>query len=141
MISSTQIQGKITELIVANEFLKLGYVVSQPLIDTRYDFIVDIKGSLKTIQVKTSHLNENKEYFEFNTCNTHINTQGTTQKNYKNDNVDYFATIYNNKCYIIPVNQCGVRSQRLRLTPAKNGQTKGITFAKDYELEKIFPNN
>ena len=53
MISSTQIQGKITELIVANEFLKLGYVVSQPLIDTRYDFIVDIKGSLKTIQVKT----------------------------------------------------------------------------------------
>ena len=49
--------------------------------------------------------------------------------------------MYNNKCYIIPVSQCGVRSQRLRLQPTKNGQTKGITFAENYELEKIFPND
>ena len=141
MILSTQLQGKITELAVANEFLKLGYTVSQPLVDDRYDFIVDIKGELKKIQVKTSHLGENNEYFEFKTCNTHTNTQGTTQRNYKNDNIDYFATMYNNKCYIIPVSQCGVRSQRLRLQPTKNGQTKGITFAENYELEKIFPND
>ena len=62
MILSTQLQGKITELAVANEFLKLGYTVSQPLVDDRYDFIVDIKGELKTIQVKTSHLGENNEF-------------------------------------------------------------------------------
>lgn len=141
MILSTQLQGKITELAVASEFLKLGYTVSQPLVDGRYDFIVDIKGELKTVQVKTSRLGKNNEYFEFKTCNTHTNTQRTSKRDYKNDNIDYFATMYNGKCYIIPVSQCGVSNQRLRLQPTKNGQTKGVTLAEDYELEKVFPNN
>ena len=90
-------------MAVANAFLKLGYTVSQPLVDSRYDFIDDIKGEFKTILVKTSHLGNDGEYFEFKTCNTHTNTQGTIQRNYKKDNIDYFATIYNDKCYVIPV--------------------------------------
>jgi hypothetical protein len=32
---------------------------------------------------------------------------------------------------------CGKRAQRLRLVPTKNGQTKGIIFAKDYHLKDI----
>ena len=32
---------------------------------------------------------------------------------------------------------CGKRQQRLRLIPTKNGQTKGITFAKDYHLKDV----
>ena len=51
---NTHFKGKITELEVAESFLALGYQVSQPLVsDSRYDFIVDIKGQLLKIQVKT----------------------------------------------------------------------------------------
>ena len=136
---STQFKGRITELAVANEFLKRGITISQPLIDARYDNIADINGKFITLQVKTAHYHDSG-YIEFKTCNTHINTKGISNRNYKNDNIDYFATYYEGKCYIIPVQQCGSRQQRLRVQPTKNGQTKGITFAQDYELDKILPN-
>ena len=135
---SSQFKGRITELAVANEFLKRGITISQPLVDDRYDYIADINGKFITIQVKTSHYDESG-YIEFKTCNTHTNTKGTSNRNYKNDNVDYFATYYNQQCYLIPVQNCGSREQRLRLLPTKNGQVKGITFAKNYELDKILP--
>lgn len=139
---NTHFKGKITELEVANSFLELGYQVSQPLVsDSRYDFIVDIKGQLLKIQVKTSKLDASEEYFEFATSSSHTNTQGTINKSYKQDEIDYFATIYNKECYIVPVQECGSRAQRLRLQPTKNNQTIGIKFAKDYKLKDKFPND
>ena len=48
-----------------------------------------------------------------------------------------FATMYENECYLVPHEVCGKRQQRLRLIPTKNGQTKGITFAKDYHLKDV----
>ncbi len=138
---STQIKGRTTELEVINYFLKYGYIVSEPVVDTRYDLIAEINNKLVTIQIKTSHIDKNKNYIEFATCNIHINTNGTTRKNYKKDNVDYFATMYENKCYIIPVEDCGSRNKKLRLKPTKNNQIKNIAFAKNYEFEKIFPSD
>ena len=98
---NTHFQGKITEIQVAKAFLELGYQVSQPLVpDSRYDFIVDIKGKLLKIQVKTSHLAEDKSYFEFATSTSHTNTKGTINHSYTPDEIDYFATFYENECYI-----------------------------------------
>ena len=68
---------------------------------------------------------------------THTNTKGTLNISYSADDVDFFATIYENQCYLIPYNLCGKRAQRLRFVPTKNGQTKGILFAKDFKLENI----
>lgn len=139
MISSHYI-GKITELAVAESFLKFGYQVSQPLVaDSRYDFIVDIKDKLIKIQVKTSTVKEDGAYFEFATSTSHTNTVGTINKSYTKDEIDYFATMYDNQCYIVPIEECGCRGQRLRLKPTKNNQTKGIMFAENYKLERIFP--
>lgn len=139
---NTHFKGKITELEVAESFLALGYQVSQPLVaDSRYDFIVDIGGQLLKIQVKTSKLDALGEYFEFATSSSHTNTQGTINRSYKQDEIDYFATMYNNECYVIPVQECGSRAQRLRLQPTKNNQTIGIKFAKDYKLVDKFPND
>lgn len=136
---NTHFQGKITELQVANAFLELGFQVCQPLVsDSRYDFIVDINGRLLKIQVKTSHLAEDGGYFEFATSTSHTNTKGTVNHSYTSDEIDYFATIYDNECYVIPVTECGCRGQRLRLKPTKNGQTVGIKFAKDYLLRDTF---
>lgn len=74
---------------------------------------------------------------EFATSTSHTNTKGTLNLSYSEDDVDYFATIYEDQCYLIPYEICGKRAQRLRLIPTKSGQTKGILFAKDYHLEDI----
>lgn len=134
---SSHFVGEITEQQVAIEFLKLGYLVSKPLVQSsRYDFIVDINHKLYKIQVKTGTLKEDS-YIEFATSTSHTNTQGTLNLPYAQEDVDFFATMYNGECYLIPFEVCGKRAQRLRLTPTKNGQTKGITFAKDYHLKDI----
>ena len=43
---------------------------------------------------------------------------------------------YQNKSYLIPVEECSIE-KRLWLVPPENNQTKGVSFAKNYELETI----
>jgi hypothetical protein len=122
---------------VALEFLKLGVLISKPLVQSsRYDFIADINNKLYKIQVKTGTFKENS-YLEFATSTSHTNTQGTKNISYTANDVDFFATIYENQCYLIPYDLCGKRAQRLRFVPTKNNQTKGILFAKDFKLANI----
>ena len=135
---SSHFIGEITEQQVALEFLKLGYMVSKPLVQSsKYDFIVDINHRLYKIQVKTGTAKENNSFIEFATSTSHTNTQGTINLTYSKDDVDFFATMHENQCYLIPKEICGNRAQRLRLVPTKNGQTKGVVFAKDYRLQDI----
>ena len=136
---SSHFIGEITEQQVALEFLKLGYLVSKPLVQSsRYDFIVDINHNLYRIQVKTSSLSADEDYIEFRTQSSHTNTQKTVYHSYSAEDIDYFATVYNHQCYLVPVDKTGSRSFRLRLKPTKNGQTKNINFAKDFKLEDTF---
>lgn len=136
MLSSHFI-GEITEQEVAIAFLKEGILVSKPLVQSsRYDFIVDINNKLYKIQVKTGTFKENS-YLEFATSTSHTNTQGTLNISYSEQDVDFFATIYDGQSYLIPFALCGKRCQRIRFAPTKNGQTQGILFAKDYKLEDI----
>lgn len=134
---SSHFIGEITEQQVAIEFLKLGYLISKPLVQcSRYDFVVDVNHKLYKVQVKTGTLKEDS-YIEFSTCTSHTNTQRTLNLAYSADDVDFFATMYDGKCYLVPYEVCGKRSQRLRLVPTKNGQIKGITFARDYHLKDV----
>ena len=136
MLSSHFI-GEITEQEVALEFLKLGILVSKPLVQSsKYDFIADINHKLYKIQVKTGTFKENA-YLEFATSTSHTNTQGTLNLSYSEEDVDFFATMYEGQCYLVPYNLCGKRGQRIRFVPTKNGQTKGILFAKGFHLEDI----
>lgn len=134
---SSHFIGEITEQQVALEFLKLGYLVSKPLVQSsKYDFIVDINHKLYKIQVKTGTLKEDA-YIDFATSTSHTNTKGTINLTYSQDDVDFFATMYNGECYLVPIQDCGKRAQRLRIAPTKNGQTQGIKFAKDYLLKDV----
>ncbi len=136
---NTHFQGEITELQVAQSFLSLGYQVCKPLVaDSRYDFIVDIRHKLYRIQVKTATLGLNGDYIEFKTESSHTNTKGTIYHSYSAEDVDFFATIYNHQCYLVPISKIGSRSFRLRLKPTKNGQTKNVNFATDFLLENTF---
>ena len=134
---SSHFIGEITEQQVALEFLKLGILVSKPIVQSsRYDFIVDINHSLYKIQVKTGTYKE-EAFLEFATSTSHTNTKGTLNLSYSKEDVDFFATIHSGQCYLIPYELCGKRSQRLRFVPTKNGQIKNVLFAEDFKLEKV----
>lgn len=99
--------------------------------------IVDVGKKLLKIQVKTSRLTKDESGIEFNVSSLTHNNQGYTRRLYSEDDVDYFMTYYDNEYYLIPFSECGVKEKRLRLIPTVNGQTKGISFAKDFLAEKI----
>ena len=133
--------GNITEVSCMLEFMKLGYPVLTPYGDCqRYDFVVEINNKFYRIQSKTAndtYINEG--YIVFRCDNTTTKNGKVVHHSYDENEIDYFSTFYNGKCYLVPVNECS-REKRLRFTTPKNGQTKGITFASEYELEKVVAN-
>lgn len=133
MLNAKQ-NGNLTELQCITSFYELGYKVSLPYgEDSRYDFIVDIDGILIKVQVKTCRVLEDNSVITFSCRSTRINSQGCYHRQYSKDEIDYFCTYYNNKCYLIPVEECS-NEKRLRLKPPKNNQRGKINYAKDYEL-------
>lgn len=140
MLNSKQ-KGNLTELLCLAAFTELGYTVSIPYGDcAKYDFIVEIENQLYKIQCKTASLQEEGVY-KIATRSTQVGTTSINVRTYTKKDIDYFATIINGKCYIIPVEEVSGKQKTLRFKPPKNGQREGITFAKDYEilsqLEKI----
>jgi hypothetical protein len=136
MLNSKQI-GNITEMETMLAFLKLGYNVLTPYGDCeRYDFVADINGKFYKIQCKTSHIFGEDEGIEFSCRSSHRAEGKCINERYSADDVDFFATTYNGKCYLIPFADCG-GSKKLRFVTPKNGQINRISFAKDYELEVI----
>lgn len=133
MLNSKQ-KGNLTELQCLAAFTELGYIVSIPYGDcAKYDFIADIDGILYKIQCKTSS-EQDKGVYKFATRSTQVGTTSTKVRTYTKDDIDFFATIIEGKCYLVPVNEASGKQKTLRFTTPKNGQKEGITFAKDYEL-------
>ena len=132
---NTKEKGILTEYKAKLWFLERGYSVSEPIGDNdRYDFIVDFNGKLVRFQSKTSNLTRTANCLNFATARLHSTKTANYRTKYTKDEIDYFATYWENKCYLIPVEECSTQ-KNLRLTDTtKSGQVKGISFAKDYEL-------
>lgn len=130
-------KGNITELETMLAFLKLGYNVLTPYGDCeRYDFVVDANGKFIRVQSKTSHSEDGGASFKFSCRSSNRLNGKIVHHSYTNKEIDYFATTFENQCYLIPVEECG-SDKKLRLLPTKNNQTRGITWAKDYKLEEV----
>lgn len=129
--------GNITELEVLTYITKLGYQVSIPFGDReRYDQIWDINGKLLRVQVKTSHEIDDGAAVAFS-CRSSQRSKGKTKNTrYRDTEIDYFATIWQDKCYLVPIQETSTEKV-LRFAPPKNGQIKGITFAESYEVERV----
>lgn len=135
MKNNTKQKGNLTELKCLTSFIEQGCGISIPYGDCYpYDFIVDVDGFLFKVQVKTSSLKD-ENAIKFSCRSTHVNCKGTKNVKYKAEDVDYFATFWDEQCYLIPFKECSTE-KTLRFAPPKNGQIKGITFAKEYALEK-----
>ena len=97
-------QGAITETKIILEFLQKEIEVSIPYGGkSRYDLIADINGNLYKIQIKTARkANTSGEAFLFN-CYSMVN--GKKYK-YSKSEIDFFATFWNDKVYLVPVDEC-----------------------------------
>lgn len=130
---NTNTLGKITELEVMSYIIKKGYSVSLPYGDKdRYDQIWDINGKLYKIQVKTCHLSTKNsgKAIEFKTTGT---SNGRKTSYSKND-IDYFATYWENQVYIVPVEETS-STKTLRFECTSN--QPNISWAKNYTVEEV----
>lgn len=134
-MNNTKAKGLVTELQCQTYFTNLGYNVLVPLgEDCRYDMIVDFDGILQRIQVKTCHVTDSNTGIAFATRSTRVNSQESLSKKYSKEEIDYFATYYNNKCYMVKVEECS--SSKTLSFKNKRVNQHSICFIEDYEAEK-----
>lgn len=130
-------KGNLTEVLCLAEFTKLGLKTSIPYGENcRYDFILDVNGHLLKIQCKTSHKIESLEGFEFKCESVVVTRTKTVCSKYTLNEIDFFATVDEGQCYLVPVEECGTKKV-LRYCYPRNGQKKGISLAENYKLEDI----
>ena len=144
-MNDTKKKGNLTELQCLTAFVKEGYQVSIPFgEDSRYDFIADVNDKLLKIQCKTCSetLDDNNEvvaiHFKCVRQTGNCATQWARVK-YQANEIDYFATFYQGKCYLVPLNECS-NEKTLRIKPPKNNQKVGVSFLKDYEMSEVLKN-
>ena len=83
------------------------------------------KGDMIRVQCKFARVNKEKQKFSI--------SMRTNNKRYGKDEVDYFATVVNNKCYLVPYEE-NKSSVILNFLPPKNNQKKFVKFAQDYYI-------
>ena len=138
----TQMLGNSNELRCITSFIQLGFECSIPYGNgAKYDFIADDGEHLYRIQCKCSnYVNDHgkikEDAFSFNTTCQTTNTKETIRYIYSNKEIDYFATYFKGKVYVVPVEECKT-SKTLRLEPPANGQ-QNYSKAENYLITNVF---
>ncbi len=126
--------GNQSEAIVLSGYLKAGFTVSVPFgSGASYDLLVDTGTNIFKVQVKTAWISKGVIKYK---CHRR-QPKGETPRLYNENEVDYIV-IY------CPNNDClyGIHIKNhpnfgwLRLLPSKNGQSKRIRWAKEFDWEK-----
>lgn len=132
-------KGNFTELRCIAACIENGCTVSIPYGENcKYDFIIDIEGLLVKVQAKTASLKATTiPAIEFYCKCNHRNATGITYTTYTPEDIDYFATFWKDKAYLIPASECSTKkSLRLEKPEDYKPQNAIINFAEDYELGK-----
>lgn len=136
-MNNTKVKGLLTELQCQTYLTSLGYNVSVPLgEDCRYDLIVDVDGILLRVQVK--HCRETESGLIIPCRSTQVNTTTSKSKSYSKEQIDFFATYYNNRCYFIRVEECS--TQKTLSFSRKKTNDNVVCCLDDYEVEKQLDN-
>lgn len=126
-------RGDQSEAAFILTLVRHGYKVLTPWGQNhRYDVVLDTIDGFKKVQCKTGRLERNGDVIVFNSCS---NPYGKKRTNYRGQ-IDYFGVYCPelNKAYLVPVSVVGVSAGILRLNPTRNGQSKKIRLAKDFEV-------
>ena len=138
MKETSKTRGNITELETAAALVRRNCGICIPYGDrSRYDLVADVDGKFLRIQCKSSHTADGGRSFSFKTCSVNYVDGKRAHVGYSPEDVDYFATVFNNKCYLYPVTDESMMLKTLRIEPTVNGQSSGITWAKDYTIDVV----
>jgi len=131
---STHQKGEIAQLKVQLKAAEKGIVLSKPVIDSRYDFILDDGHKLERVQVK--YANGKAPHSQGSVRISLKSWEGRKlRRKYCADEVDALLV------YVPQIDEvlrfeadifCERTEFTVRLEPAKNGQTRGVLNAKDF---------
>lgn len=120
MLGDNLVKSQIIELKVQEEFLRYGFDISVPAFNTsRYDLLVDTGKELLKIQTKKSiGIDDGAFQFHCTSQNVNNNTNKARHK-YTPDEVDYFATVWKDKVYLVPLEETA-NQKTMRYEAGKN---------------------
>jgi hypothetical protein len=126
--------GQRTEAIVLAELVKRGYRVLVPFgVNHRYDLVIDGDDGFIRVQCKTGRLRDGAIRFSVRSIQT--NTRTSLKRTYVGEADIFLVYCPETGCtYAVPVEDAPGDCMYLRVTPARNGQIRGLHWAKDYEL-------
>ncbi len=99
----------------------------------RYDLAIDTPEGFKRVQCKNGHILNGA--IEFSTCSSTSHWKNGGKRPYYGQ-ADLFGVYCptTGHVYLVPVDECGGSSAKLRLDPPKNRQAKRIRLAADYQV-------
>jgi hypothetical protein len=130
---TTDQKGAIAEAAIAA--LKLGIEVYRPIAEGgRFDMILVVDGRLLRVQCKWA-----ARYGEVVVVRCYSNRRartGLVRRLYSPDQIDAFAgyCLELDRCFFMPIELVSTREVRLRLSPARNNQRRGIHWADDFDF-------
>jgi hypothetical protein len=127
-------KGYLGEMKVAAWAAEKGYVLSKPLCEARYDFILDDGFQLHRVQVKyVDYTRKDMGAIQVD-FRSECRNSGY-RKLYSDSEIDlmlvYIASL-DVVCKLMPDDFKGKTSMSLRTCPPKNNQQKGVQYLKDY---------
>jgi hypothetical protein len=133
MIPNPTTRGKRTEAIILCALVRMGRSVLVPWGEERFDLVAYDQGSFTRIQCKTGRLRGG--CVEFKTCV--MDLRRPNDDGGYHGQIDAFAVYcpQNGIVYLVPIAHVTCTTVgRLRVEPPRNGQTRGVRWARDYEL-------
>lgn len=132
----TREKGTHSEFVVSSRLMELGYAVSIPATEERYDLVVDVGDQFVSVQVKRMR-RDSRNALTFD-CQSNYNgiTPGNT---YSKDEIDGFIAHNpeDNGLYWVDVEEAPDSSMKIRKSDY-TGPTHNVNWASDYELEANF---
>src|SRR2546423_4909215 len=134
---STDQKGNIAEAAVALSAAKLGFDVYRPITEGgRYDLIIDSGERLLRVQCKWAARHGDVIVLRSYSARRAVGGK-QINRHYTRDEVDMFAAYSQDldQCYLLPPELWERRRYvHLRVSPTLNNQSRGIHWAKDFEL-------
>ena len=134
MLTTNQ-KGTLAEAKITAVAIELGFGVSRPLDDERYDLILDLRPVLLRVQCKWASRVGDVVTARLYTSRRGPN--GLISRGYTTGEFDAFGLYCaeNDRCYLLPADEFVQNRQvHLRLLPSRNNQQLGIRWARRYEF-------
>jgi hypothetical protein len=134
---TTDQKGAIAELAIQLAATKLGIDVYRPVAEGgRYDMIFDLDGGPVRVQCKWASRYGDVLIARCSRCRR--NRDGLVRRLYRREEIDAFALycLELDRSFFVPISHAeGMQEIRLRLSPTRNNQSRGIHWADDFDFE------